>query len=349
MLGVGVIGAGGIGERRAITASDCEQTQVVAVHDLDRSRAEAVAMRTGASVFADWQVVVRHPAISIVVVATTHDALARISVGALRAGKHVLCEKPMGRNPVEARRVVDAARQAGKCLKAGYNHRYHPAVRKVQQICISGKIGPVLHIRGRYGHGGRPGYEHEWRAVPQRSGGGELLDQGTHLVDLAAWLLGPFDQVLGHVCTSYWDMAVEDNAFGLFRTAAGQCAALHVSWTQWKNLFSLEVLGRDGYALAEGLGRSYGPERATVGYRSDRGGPPDETVYEFPGNDESWRLEWEDMLAAITGNHSPLATGEEALETMEWVYRLYAASIAGRSVSASETPWTSNQQKAPSG
>lgn len=339
MLGTGIVGAGGIGARRALVAAACPQTRVVAVHDMDRCRAEHVAGQAGAAVRSHWREVVQDPEVDIVVVATTHDALAAISVAALEAQKHVLCEKPMGRTPAEVGAVVRAAHRSGTCLKAGYNHRYHPAIRQAHTLCSSGGIGPLLHVRGRYGHGGRPGYEREWRASRQQAGGGELLDQGTHLIDLSLWILGGFAEVSGYVCTSFWDTVVEDNAFGLFRTAAGQIASLHVSWTQWKNLFSLEVFGRDGYVIAEGLGRSYGVERATVGRRRPEGGAPEEQVYEYPGEDRSWELEWEDMLNGVTGGQPMLGSGEEALLTMEWVYRLYAASAAARSVAATETPW----------
>ena len=166
-----------------------------------------------------------------------------------------------------------------------------------------------------------------------------MLDQGAHLVDLAAWLLGPFADVSGYVDTSFWNMEVEDNAFALFRTPAGQVASLHVSWTQWKNLFSLEVFGRDGYALAEGLGRWYGTERAIIGRRNAEGGSPTEERFEYGGEDESWQQEWADFVVAIQHGESLQGTADEALHTMEWIYRLYAAARSGRSIAASENPW----------
>ncbi len=339
MLGVGIIGAGAVGARRAAVAASCRQTRVVAVYDIDPARAERVARQSGALAAASAEDVLDRPGLDLVVVATTHDALAGNSLAALRAGKHVLCEKPMARTPGEARAVVEAAAAAGRRLGVGYNHRYHPAVQKVQQACASGQLGPLLCLRGRYGHGGRPGYEGEWRALPERSGGGELLDQGAHLFDLARWLLGPFAEVSAHVATLCWEMAVEDNAFVLLRAAAGQVASLHVSWTQWKNLFSLEVFGRDGYAVAEGLGGWYGLERATVGRRAPAGGPPHEESVAFPGADRSWELEWEEFVAAVQADRPPLVDGQQALETLEWIHRAYAASSARRTVAADEKPW----------
>jgi predicted dehydrogenase len=163
-----------------------------------------------------------------------------------------------------------------------------------------------------------------------------MLDQGAHLVDLAMWFLGDFASVTGFLATHFWDMELEDNAFGLFRTAAGQIASLHASWTQWKNLFSFEVFGREGYAIARGLGRSYGREHAIVGHRRPEGGIPDEERFDFPQEDRSWFLEWEDFLQALERGSRPLSTGIEALATLEWIHRLYRAAAENRVVFADE-------------
>ncbi len=338
MLRVGIVGAGRIGAVRARVAAAHPECQVVAVSDLDGARAAALAATHGAAVTADWSALVADPDVDVVVVATTHDALAPVSLAALRHGKHVLCEKPMGRHADEARELAVAAAAAGTCLKAGYNHRYHPAVQAVQRACREGVLGPLLTVRGRYGHGGRPGYEREWRADPARGGGGELLDQGAHLIDLALWLLGDFAAVTGFVDTLFWNMEVEDNAFGLFRTEAGQVASVQVSWTQWRNLFSLEVHGRDGYAVASGLGGSYGPETAVVGRRPPGGGVPTEECRSFAAEDRSWELEWADMLEAMATGGAPLADGWQAVRTLEWVGRLYRAAAEDRVVTRSEAP-----------
>lgn len=339
MYRVGLVGAGGVGQKRAAAVAAHPATELALVCDLDGAAAAALAAGYGADTRPSWQELVGDPAVDLVVVSTTHDWLAPISAAALRAGKHVLAEKPLGRNPAEAREAVEAAAQSGRWLKAGYNHRYHPAVLKVREVFEAGLLGPLHFVRGRYGHGGRPGYEREWRADPARSGGGELLDQGAHLVDLSRWFLGDFARVSGEISTQYWAIEpLEDNAFGLFATTRGQVASLHVSWTQWKNLFSFEVFGRDGYAAATGLGRSYGPEYALVGRRAEAGGAPLEERFDFAGEDESWNLEWADFVAAVANNRPPLAEGREALATLEWIFRLYRAAREGRQVLAGEEP-----------
>lgn len=330
---VGLIGAGGAGRKRAAAVSSHRSSSLTAVYDLDPAAAGELAARTGAAAAGSWQEVVEDPANDIIIVATTHDGLAKLSRSALEAGKHVLCEKPVGRDPQEVRDVVEAAAACGRHLWAGYNHRFHPALARACEAAVRGDLGEIDFIRARYGHGGRPGYEKEWRGDPARAGGGELLDQGVHLVDLCLCLLGDFASVTGYTETRFWEIEpLEDNAFGLFRSPSGQVASIHVSWTQWRNLFSFEVFGREGYAVVEGLGGSYGPEQVRLGRRRP-GVVPDEEVIDFPGKDLSWASEWADILDHLeTGRRGGAAVGEEALATIEWIYRLYAASREGRVV-----------------
>src|SRR5262249_43760334 len=161
--------------------------------------------------------------------ATTNDALATVARAALLEGKHVIVEKPAARTVDELEPLIDLARQYDRQVRVGFNHRYHPALQKAHQIVQSGAAGPLMFVRGRYGHGGRLGYETEWRADPERSGGGELIDQGVHLIDLAGWFLGDFAHVEGSAHTYFWNMPVDDNAFLRLTTPQGQTAFLHVS------------------------------------------------------------------------------------------------------------------------
>jgi predicted dehydrogenase len=338
--GVLLVGAGGVGRKRATAVAAHAGTSLVAVCDVDEAAAASLAGEYGAICLTDWPPAVRDTDADLVIVSTTHDALSPISVAALQADRHVLCEKPMGRDRDEVARSVDAAAAAGRVLRAGYNHRFHPAISGLHTAASQGRLGPLISVRGRYGHGGRPGYDREWRADPAISGGGELLDQGAHLLDLSQWLLGDFDSVLAHTQTAFWDMPVEDNAFVLLRTAAGQVASLHVSWTQWRNLFSLEVFGRDGYAIAEGLGGSYGAERLTIGRRRPEGGVPEEESQVFDVPDSSWDREWAAFVEAVDGGDSPGADGAAGLATMEWIQRVYAsAATSGAPVSVADKPW----------
>jgi predicted dehydrogenase len=263
--------------------------------------------------------------VDIVAVCTNNKFLAPISIAALRAGKHVLCEKPMGRNAAEAGEIAAAAHAAGRVLKVGFTLRFHPAIRHAHHLCAQGEFGRLFFIRAIYGHGGRPGYEEEWRGNPDLAGGGELLDQGVHLLDLSRWFLGDLKVTAAITPRWYWEVApLEDNAFVFLGGRGGEVASLHTSWTMWKNRFSFEVLGREGYARVDGLGGSYGVESLTVGRKVDVGAAPEETVTTYGDSDESWEADWGDLLACIAEGRRPEVDGDAGLLVMKLVDDVYA-------------------------
>ncbi len=166
-----------------------QQDVLVAVADVALERAQAVASETGCLAVSDWQAVTGRDDLDAVVVATPNKYLLPASLAALHSGKHVLCEKPPGRNAGETQQMVEAAQASGKILKVGFNHRFHPAIWKAHAFCQQGAIGELMFMRVIYGHGGRPGYDKEWRGSADLAGGGELLDQGVHILDLCRWFL----------------------------------------------------------------------------------------------------------------------------------------------------------------
>jgi len=328
----GVVGCGLVGRRRATIVRESTGDELVIVADVDQSRAQKVASENGCLATTDWREVVSRHDVNAVIVSTTNDWLAPISIAAARDGKHVLCEKPPGRNPEEAWQLVEAARVNKVKLKTGFNHRHHAAIWKARELFDQGAIDQIYFIRCRYGHGGRPGYDREWRANPEISGGGELLDQGIHALDLFRWFLGDFKEVVGFTATSFWNTPVEDNAFALIRTAEGRVASLHASWTQWKNLFSFEILGRAGYLIVEGLGGSYGLERLIWGRRLPQSGAPEEKCFEFPGPDASWEEEWQEFVTAIRQDREPLGNGYDGWQALRLAYAIYESAATGRIV-----------------
>ena len=320
-LRVAIIGCGLIGNKRARALGD---SHLVAVADTNLARAQQLAAQhSGCRASADWRAVVERDDVDLVIVATTNDALTPVSLAAVRAGKHVLVEKPAARSPAELEPLITAARAADVVVKVGFNHRFHPAFQKARAIFDSGVLGPLMYIRARYGHGGRLGYEREWRANPAIAGGGEMLDQGVHLIDLARWFAGDFVEVSGHVATFFWDMPVEDNGFALLKTAQGQVAWLHASCTEWKNLFCFEIFGRNGKLQIDGLGGSYGVERLSFYRMLPQMGPPETTIWEYPGEDPSWRDEFAHLLACIAARRTPNGALEDALAALRIVQRLY--------------------------
>ncbi len=327
---VGLIGAGPMGRRRAEAIKASPGSSLAIVADIDEPRARTLAREVECQATARWQDVVEREDIDIVVVSLPTYLLAPVSLAALKGGKHVLCEKPLARTVDEAHDMVETARACGVMLKTGYNLRHYPAIKKAHDHLPD--LGELLFLRCRYGHGGRPGYEKEWRCSPELSGGGELKDQGVHIIDLFRWFMGDFTSAQGTVSTSFWDMKVEENAFAILQTAKGQPANLHASWTQWKNLFSLEVFGKNGYAIVEGLGGSYGVPKLTLGWRPPQGGVPKQEVHEFPGPDLSCHEEWAEFTSAIRDGREPMASGFDGLQVLRTVYAIYQSAREGRTV-----------------
>lgn len=331
ILRIGIVGAGRMGRIRAHSARALPGCRVVQVADTVSESAEALAKEVGCEAGRDWERLVARTDIDAVVVATPHKYLAPITIAALQAGKHVFCEKPMARTVAEADEILKCHRSSPQALVVGFTLRHHPAIARARELLFEGAIGEPFYVRGSYGHGGRPGYEREWRADAELAGGGELLDQGIHLIDLSRWFLGDFREVSGLAATFFWGTEngaeatgangwpaparepVDDNAFVLLRTRGGRVASLHASWTQWKNRFSFEVFGRDGFLVVDGLGGSYGLERLTKGRRSRTGGRPELEELAFggavvgdssPSVDDVWSREWSAFRAAILTRES---------------------------------------------
>jgi predicted dehydrogenase len=322
-----IIGCGLIGRKRAQSLSGAE---VAVCCDLNLDRAEALANGFDARATTDWQEAASQHDVDVVFVATTHDMLPRVAEAAVTAGKHVLIEKPGARRTAELDGVLTAAKRTGALVRVGFNHRYHRAFQKARQIFDSGSLGELMFLRARYGHGGRIGYDREWRANPDISGGGEGIDQGMHLIDLARWFLGDFTHVDGHSATYYWDMPVDDNSFYLLRTAKNQAAFLHASWTEWKNTFSFEIYGRKAKLEISGLGGSYGVERLAYYQMGPALGPPETVIFEYPMADNSWAREWEAFAEDIRSGREPspgVPDAQAALRVVEEVYRKSATTM----------------------
>ena len=326
---VGIIGAGLQGRRRAPVLRDFAGTELVVISAAHLESAKRLADSMGCEAAVGWEPMVERDDVDVVLVCTPPHLHAAISIAAMRRGKHVLCEKPLARTLEEAQGMVAAARESGVTLKCGFNHRHHPGIQQARQWFDSGAIGEPMFIRCRYGIGGRPGYDKEWRADPQIVAGGQFMEQGIHAVDLSRWFLGDFAQVFAFTANHFWRTEpLEDNAFALYRTAGGVVASIHSSLTQWKNLFSFELYGRDGYIAVDGLGGGYGVERAVLG-RRDFTAPFAEEIVEFRGEDRSWLEEWREFANAIQEGREPVGSGQDGLETLRLVYAAYDASQNG--------------------
>jgi len=321
---VAIVGCGLIGGKRARALGS---HRLVVAADVDPERARKLAAQNpGCEATTDWASATTRNDVDLVIVATTNDSLAPVALSAIQNGKHVLVEKPAARNVAELLPLHTASRNSGAFVKVGFNHRFHPAFRQARMLFDQGGVGPLMYIRARYGHGGRLGYEQEWRANPVIAGGGEMLDQGIHLIDLARWFAGDFAEVHGSVGTFFWSMPVEDNGFAMLKTAQGQLAWLHASCTEWKNLFSFEIFGRDGKLQIDGLGGSYGTERLSFYKMLPQMGPPETTIWEYPGEDASWAAEFSHFADCISQKQPPSGTLDDAVAALNIVEQLYRQS-----------------------
>lgn len=318
-----VIGCGLIGQKRVHALPG--EFEVVAVHDSDADRAAALATAVGAHALKSADEALSVAGAGLAIVATTHDALVSEAARALDAGFDVLVEKPGGRNRAEVAVLREQAIAKDRVVRVGFNHRFHPGLAMASDLVRSGDHGDVMHVRARYGHGGRKGYEREWRAEPARSGGGELLDQGVHLLDLVRFVTGSeIELVYASLDTLFWHMGVEDNSFLHLRVGERGHAWLHASWTEWKNLFSFEVACERAKVEVTGLGGSYGPERLSLYEMDAEMVPPLLQAWEWPADDVSWRHEMQDVADALVGRPARGADLDECLAVLSIVEEAYS-------------------------
>jgi predicted dehydrogenase len=319
-----IVGCGLIGRRRLGTLP---RGSLKYACDLDENRARQLAAATTNCVSTtDLEAVLGDSGIDVIIVAAANAALASITLRSVTAGKHVLVEKPGGISSTQLAEIESAVAASGALVRIGYNHRFHPGFRKAYELVRREDLGEVMFIRSRYGHGGRAGYDREWRMDPAQSGGGELIDQGVHLIDLASSFLGEFVAIDGHAATYFWDTLVDDNAFLSLRTARGQTAWLQVSCTEWKNLFSFEIYFKRAKLHIEGLGGSYGVEKLYYYKMLPKMGPPETIIYEFSRGDTSWKIELDEFMEDIRLNRTPTPGLREGRRVLEIVERIYGKS-----------------------
>ncbi len=323
-MNIAIIGCGLIGHKRA---QNLENAKLKGCADVDIQKAKMLSEKFGnVPYFSSTDELLNSVEADIVIICTPHDLLPTLIRKEIEKGKHVLVEKPAGKFAEELEDLKPLADQKNLKIRIGFNHRYHRAFRKAKSIVDSGVLGDLYFIRARYGHGGRIGYNKEWRANPAMSGGGELIDQGSHLIDLSRMFLGDFNKVEGVAKNYFWDMPVDDNAFLTLSTSKNQVAFLQVSCTEWKNLFSFELYGKWGKLDISGLGGSYGTERIAYYKMLPEMGPPETTIWEYPMSDDSWAVEFQEFLADIKENRTCYPDLQDAIENLKIINKIYKTS-----------------------
>lgn len=323
-----IIGMGKMGHIRKQVLDAHPAFEVVAICDMDcQTQTEFPHLQFTSR----WEDLLESD-LDALVVCTYNNIAPDIVCAALDQGMHVFCEKPPGRSVADVERVIRHEKAASDCvLKYGFNHRFHYAVMEAKTLIDSGRYGRVLCARGTYGKAGGLGFEKNWRLKKDLAGGGILLDQGIHMLDLMRYLIGDFIEIKAFVENLYWKVPLEDNAFVLMKTKSGQVAMVHSSATQWKHKFSLEIFLEDGYLSINGLltsTRSYGDESITFAKKQFEdetyafGRPREETIY-FD-KDDSWALEIDEFYNCISGrNTRPQGSSEDALNVMQLVENIY--------------------------
>lgn len=334
MIKIGIAGFGKIGQLRAEILNKRSDAEIVVVYDVKRP--EKLDERI---LFVDSFDDLLEQNIDAVFICAYNKVLADFTTKALKRGLHVFCEKPPAMSIEELDKVVDAWEGSDLILKYGFNHRYHYSIMECKKIIDSGKMGKLLWMRGVYGKAGSIDYDKNWRNYRKYSGGGILIDQGIHMVDLIRFFSNTeFTNIKSFIKTVYWDIEVEDNAFVLMQSNDNITASIHSSATHWKHKFLLEMYFEEGYINLDGIlsgTRSYAPEKMIVGRREFEDttfamGKPKESVTWYE-NDNSWNFEIDEFFDAINGvgviKHGSL---KEAYDTLQLVEKIYASNESNK-------------------
>jgi predicted dehydrogenase len=346
-LRVGIAGYGIVGKRRRMCIERNPHTQLVAV--CDRSFEGSGVLPDGVLYYTDYRNLLEEK-LDILIVCLTNEIAAEVTIAGIEAGVHVFCEKPPGRNVEDIERVIRSEVKQPDCkLMYGFNHRYHDSVKDALKLIRSGELGGIINMRGVYGKSKLITFNQpDWRTRREIAGGGVLLDQGIHMVDLMRLFAGEFSEVYSFVSNSHWGYEVEDNAYALMRTDEGVVGMLNSSATQWRHRFNLDINMERGSLILGGIlsgTKSYGAETLTVAmvdHENDNGDPKEQlTRY---NRDPSWEEEINRFVTCIR-NNEPIQSGSslDALNTMKLVYKIYYADPDWRKAYSILNPDESNR------
>jgi len=326
-LRVGICGYGIVGKKRRICVDSHPKLKLIAV--CDKSFFESGVFQDGIKYYSDYKNILEEK-LDILIVCMTNDIAADVVISALQKDLHVFCEKPPGRNMSDIQRVIKCIkRYPGLKLMYGFNHRYHYSVIDALSIIRSGNLGGIINMRGVYGKSKLVTFKQsDWRTSRKIAGGGVLLDQGIHMVDLMRLFAGEFIEVSSYVSNKFWGFDVEDNAYALMSTSKGVIAMLHSSATQWRHRFELEINLEKGALVLGGIlsgTKSYGSETLKIIWsdmESDNGDPKEQTT--LYNKDDSWAMEINEFVNSIISS-KPIANGDivDAYQTMKLVYKIY--------------------------
>lgn len=326
MLKVGIAGYGVVGKRRHQYIDAHPNMRVIAV--CDQTFSGNGTLPSGVNYYQHYVQLLDEP-LDMLFVCLPNDMAPIVTIAGLEKGFHVFCEKPPGRNVGDIEKVIEVEKKHPTLkLKYGFNHRYHESVKMALDIIASGELGHVINVRGVYGKSRIISFEGGWRSQREVAGGGILLDQGIHMLDLMRLFCGEFVEIKSYVDNSYWNHDIEDNAYALMKDTKGRVAMLHSTATQWQHRFHMDISLSEGYLELHGIlsgSKSYGEERIVIGKRDEESmnGQMESKTINFL-NDNSWRDEIFEFAEAVL-NNKPIISGtsQDGLETMKLVYNIY--------------------------
>ena len=295
----------------------------------DITFSKAYEHKNGIKYFSDYKRLLDEEIDVLFVSLPNYLLAAKVTISGLNRDFHVFCEKPPGLNVDEVEEIVATSEKNPQFkLKYGFNHRYHDSVKKARQIIDSKKLGSVVSFRAVYGKSSIVSFDSGWRAQKEFSGGGILLDQGIHMLDLIKYFSSNYEEIYSFVNNNYWGHNVEDDAFILMKNKDGQIASLHSTATQWQHRFRLEIILEEGLLELAGIlsgSKSYGAETLSVVERERKNydGAQKQKIFSFL-QDNSWKDEINEFADCITKN-KPIINGTcyDALEVMEMIFNIY--------------------------
>lgn len=331
-MNVAIIGTGLQAKRRCSAIQKFSDDKIVYVASNNKDRAETFANSIGVKNFGNWKDVIKFGDIDAAIICTTPDTHAEIIIEYIKYDIHILCEKPLTKTLDEAYEIRERLIKSSIIFQCGFNHRFHPAIIDAKKSLENNEIGKPIFGRCRYGICGRPEYESEWRGKSAIATGGQLMELGIHPIDLFRWMIGDIKEVSSMVTTSFFPMhPLEDNGMAIIKTENNVICSLHASLTQWKNLFSFEITGTDGYLNVEGLGDSYGTQKLSIG-KKDYVAPFAETVTEYRGSDKSWYNEWKSFKESVKQNKTTSGNINDAIQAMKVIFSCYESAKTSRNI-----------------
>ena len=235
----------------------------------------------------------------------------------LLSNKKILVEKPLSKSSTEIKALYDEFGDlVSESIRCGFNHRFHPAIQMARRYVSEQRIGDMLFGRATYGIGARPNYTQEWRANPDMAAGGQFIEQGSHLIDLFQWIIGPVSSIYAKTSNKiFQDQSLDDGGMAILSFQDGISVQIHTTLAQWHNKFEFEIYGTQGFVKVSGLGNTYGTETFEYAERDDFS-PFNSHTHQFRGQDKSWILEWQAFKDSILGEKSDIGTINDGYRIM---------------------------------